>query len=185
MLPARAATRGEAPLELVERDAAGASDVQHVHTRRLEPRQTDGVPRRSGCCAVVAGVLLLSPGCGGDDDGDDTTAPVTDPGPNPTTDDPGPNDTTGGPHTVQGVAHLDPAKKCITLATDAGVLVLQFGDYELGDDGKPAIVAVDDGRTLAHDGDQLVVSGQEGANDPDCGGTSFDVESLNSVTPAS
>jgi hypothetical protein len=184
VLATRTTRTGEAPLELVERNAASAGDVQHVHTRRLEPRQTEGVYSALRVAAATALVLILGGACGGDDDRDDTTAPVTDPGPNPTGEDPGPNDTSGGPQTVQGVTHLDAATECITLETDAGVLVLVFQDYELGDDGEPAIVAVEDGRTLARDGDQLVVSGQAGALDPDCGGTVFAVESLNSVTPA-
>jgi hypothetical protein len=53
----------------------------------------------------------------------------------------------------------------------------------LGNDGAPAIVATDDGRVLAHEGDTVVVTGRA-STAPDPCGSGFTVESLNSVIPA-
>ncbi|MGQ0824969.1 MAG: hypothetical protein ACT4OX_08085 [Actinomycetota bacterium] len=141
---------------------------------------------RTRLVVALVCALVFTNGCSGDDEsGDnDATTPVTDPGPNPTGDDPGPNDTTGGPVTVQGIVALDGITGCMTLATENGVFALTFTDYTLGDDGAPAIIADDDGRTLAHEGDEMVVSGRPGAPDAACGGTAFVVESLNSATAA-
>jgi hypothetical protein len=126
---------------------------------------------------LVSAVVLASAfaaGCGGDDD----TA-----GPQPTTEDPGPNDTSDAPVTIQGVARLDPTAGCIVLETDTGRFALEFADYELGSDGAPAVVATEDGRVLAHDGDTVVVTGRAGTSANPCG-SPFAVESLNSVIPA-
>jgi hypothetical protein len=117
------------------------------------------------------------PACSGDDDDGGGAA-----GPAPTDNDPGPNDTSDAPATIQGVARLDPATNCIVLETDTGRFALQFTGYELGDDGAPAIVATDDGRTLAHDGDTVVVTGRASGATDACGAV-FTVESLNSVIP--
>jgi hypothetical protein len=127
--------------------------------------------------AVVASVLasVFAAGCGGDDD--DSS------GPQPTVEDPGPNDTSDAPVTIQGVARLDPTAGCIVLETDTGRFALEFVDYQLGDDGAPAIVATEDGRVLARDGDTVVVTGRAGTTPNSCG-SGFAVESLNSVIPA-
>jgi hypothetical protein len=124
--------------------------------------------------AALAGLAA----CGGDDDDDTATGPA------PTANDPGPNDTSDAPATIQGVTRLDAATSCIVLETDAGPFALQFTDYLLGDDGgAPAIIATSDGRTLAHDGDTVVVTGRASGATDACG-TVFTVESLNSVIPA-
>jgi hypothetical protein len=114
--------------------------------------------------------------CGGDDDGGGSA-------PAPTNEDPGPNDTSDAPVTIQGTARLDPTAGCVVLEADNGRFALQFTGYELGDDGAPAIVATDDGRVLAHEGDTVVVTGRA-ATTPDPCGNGFVVESLNSVIPA-
>ena len=125
---------------------------------------------------VVTCVLAFTlAACGGDDD--------SGAGPAPTNQDPGPNDTTDAPVTIQGTARLDPTAGCIVLETSNGRFALQFTDYKLGDDGAPAIVATDDGRVLAHDGDTVVVTGRASTS-PDPCGAGFTVESLNSVIPA-
>ena len=124
---------------------------------------------------VVTCVLAFTlAACGGDDD--------SGAGPAPTNQDPGPNDTTDAPVTIQGTARLDPTAGCIVLETSNGRFALQFTDYKLGDDGAPAIVATDDGRVLAHDGDTVVVTGRASTS-PDPCGAGFTVESLNSVDP--
>ena len=125
---------------------------------------------------VVTCVLAFTlAACGGDDD--------SGAGPAPTNQDPGPNDTTDAPVTIQGTARLDPTAGCIVLETSNGRFALQFTDYKLGDDGAPAIVATDDGRVLAHDGDTVVVTGRASTS-PDPCGAGFTVESLNSVIAA-
>jgi hypothetical protein len=125
-------------------------------------------------CALA--VTITAGACAGDDD--DTTT-----GPAPTDVDPGPNDTSDAPVTIQGIARLDPAAGCIVLETENGRFALEFTDYVLGDDGAPAIVAVEDNRTLAHDGDTVTVTGRAATATNRCG-AGFVVESLNSVLPA-
>jgi hypothetical protein len=129
------------------------------------------------CALALSGLLggALA-ACGGDDD-----APST--GPAPTDNDPGPNDTSDAPVTIQGAARLDATNGCMVLETDNGRFALRFTDYELGNDGAPAIVATSDGRVLAHDGDTVVVTGRASTVTDPCG-AGFDVESLNSVIPA-
>jgi hypothetical protein len=134
----------------------------------------------------VVGVVLgaLASGC---DDGDPSGGAVTtDPGPNPTPEvDPGPNDTSDGPTTVQGVLALDAATDCVALETDDGRLALRFTGYELGDDGgRPVLRASDDGRVLADEADQVVVTGRAAGDAAGSCGAPFDVESLNTVVPA-
>jgi hypothetical protein len=136
----------------------------------------------------VLGALLLSmlAACSGDDDDSSATS---DPGPNPTSNDPGPNDTSGGPLTVQGTVRFVAADECVALETPDTSIVgearlgLDLPDYSLNEDGD-ALVANDDGRVLAHDGDTIVITGRPGGDVPrDCG-TAFTVESLNTVIPA-
>ena len=125
---------------------------------------------------VVTCVLAFTlAACGGDDD--------SGAGPAPTNQDPGPNDTTDAPVTIQGTARLDPTAGCIVLETSNGRFALQFTDYELGNDGAPAIVATDDGRVLAHDGDTVVVTGRA-VDDPRSLWRRLHGRSLNSVIPA-
>jgi hypothetical protein len=181
MLAAGSTRAREAPVELVERDDARAADPQPVHARRLDSDQTGAVqrvirPSRWLRAGTVAGCLLLALGaCSGDDDDGS--------GPDPTTEDPGPNDTSDAPVTIQGTARLDPAAGCIVLETENGRFALEFIDYALGDDGAPAIVATEDNRVLAHEGDTVVVTGRASTATNPCG-AGFAVESLNSVIPA-
>jgi hypothetical protein len=128
-----------------------------------------------GAIVIACAFGFATVACSGDDDAS---------GPAPTNDDPGPNDTSDAPVTIQGTARLDPTANCIVLETANGRFALQFTDYELGNDGAPAIVATDDGRVLAHEGDTVVVTGRASAA-PDPCGSGFAVESLNSVIPGS
>jgi hypothetical protein len=135
---------------------------------------------------VVSVFLACALGAGCNDDNSQGDAPATtDPGPNPTGVDPGPNDTSGGPITVQGTVRLDGASPCIALETTDGRLSLAFTGYSLTDDaGRAALKADDDDRVLAHDGDQMVVTGNPTGAAPDPCGEPFAVDSLNTVTPA-
>jgi hypothetical protein len=144
-------------------------------------RRAPRTPGASIVATIVATAVLCAFGfatvaCSGDDDSAST-------GPAPTNNDPGPNDTSDAPVTIQGTARLDPTTNCIVLETSNGLFALQFSDYELGNDGAPAIVATDDGRVLAHAGDTVVVTGRASPA-PDPCGSGFAVESLNSVIPA-
>jgi hypothetical protein len=134
----------------------------------------------------VAGVLAcaLTTGCRGDDDATRDAPATTDPGPNSTGVDPGPNDTSSGPVTVQGTVRFDGGSPCIALETTAGSLSLAFTGYSRTDDaGRAALKADDDDRVLAHDGDQMVVTGHPTGAAADSCGNPFAVDSLNTVTP--
>lgn len=145
-------------------------------------------PRPAPAGVVMAGlaVAALAWGCGGDGGSPDAATGTSALGPNPSpASDPGPNDTSDGPTTVQGVLRLDEASSCITLETDLGRLALAFGDYELARaDGRPVLRATDDGRVLADESDEVVVTGRAGDAEPGPCGAPFAVESLNTVVPA-
>lgn len=135
----------------------------------------------------VSGVFAcaLAAGCSGGDDSQGDAPQTTDPGPNSTGVDPGPNDTSGGPVTVQGTVRLASTSTCIALETTDGRLSLAFTGYSLTDDaGRAALKADDDDRVLAHDGDQMVVTGNPTGAAADPCGDPFAVDSLNTVTPA-
>ncbi|GIU87409.1 MAG: hypothetical protein KatS3mg009_1924 [Acidimicrobiia bacterium] len=145
-------------------------------------------PRAARAGVVIAGlaVAALAWGCGGDGGAPDAATDTSGPGPNPSpASDPGPNDTSDGPTTVQGVLRLDAASSCITLETDLGRLALSFTGYELAQaDGRPVLRATDDGRVLADESDEVVVTGRAGEDAPGPCGAPFAVESLNTVVPA-
>ena len=148
-------------------------------------RATKAVTLKLVTLLLVTVIMVLLVSCSGDDDNSNAT---TDPGPNPTSDDPGPNDTSGGPMTVEGVVRFVAETGCVALETADSPVVgdarlgLEFTDFALNDDGD-ALVANDDGRVLAHDGDTIVVTGRPGGDAPSDCGTAFTVESLNTVIP--
>ena len=121
-----------------------------------------------------------------DDDSSKSTTSVSDPGPNSTSNDPGPNDTTSGPTTMAGVIAFTTPDGCITL-TATEPWSLHFDGYSLGTDPddatRIALIADDERGALAHNGDQLVITGRENGETDACGKV-FVVESLNSVIPS-
>jgi hypothetical protein len=135
-------------------------------------------------CRIVAAVVVLACvlGACGSSSGNSPTKGLgpnptgSNPGPNTSTYDPGPNSTSGGPVTVEGTLQLTP--RCFTLQRPQGRLDLHFTGYT-----KQAGALVDDTHTtVAHNGDQIAVSGHPARTKNACG-TRFDVASLVTVIP--
>ena len=141
---------------------------------------------RTAAVLLVLGLAAGTTACSGDDDSSDSTTTVSDPGPNSTSSDPGPNDTTSGPTTMAGVITFTSADGCITMTTTEP-WSLHFDGYSLEPDPddatRIALIADDERGVLAHNGDQLIVTGRENGETDACGKV-FVVESLNSVIPS-